>query len=64
MRHGIVKSVLLNQYHRAAYKAFAKAGGILTAWYIVTPSQNIAGLQRQATIKAHYHRVRAEKAIE
>lgn len=63
MKHGLVKSVLIHFYHLGAYHVYARASSYLAGVYIATPSDDLAKLQRRATMKAHTHRVRAEDVI-
>jgi hypothetical protein len=64
MKNGIIRSVVENQYHWVAYHLCAYAAGVCSGVYVVHQIDGIADVQRRLTMKAHTHRVKAQKAIE
>jgi len=63
MKHSFARAALMNQYHYRAYRLYGRISTILSGIYVIHQSDDIAELQKIATIKAHTHRVKAEKAF-
>jgi len=58
------KKVLQQKYHVTAYRMYAYVSSLTSGLYIAHRIESIAKIQREATVRAHTHRVKAQRLAQ